>query len=385
MSAHPHDVPPTTAPGESEAAPRKPEAEQVEALARLATALRAAGVTAGIDRTAIAAEALAVLGEAGGAEPYWALRAAFCTRVADIPLFDAVYWGLFGPSRDSDEIDVVDVVSSVVRPEQPDASGPLEEATKGAGAGDAAELAQRDIAMLTEEQLEEIRTWIELLAPVPGPRKAMRCRPARTGRVDTTRTLRLLLRHHGELSAIRRRQRIRRPRRLLLMVDISGSMAPYSDALLRFAHAAVAARPRTTEVVVIGAGWTRLTDELRAGDPREALRAATAIKAHWQGGTRLGAVFQDFLRAWGGRNAVRGAVVVLCSDGFEFGDQTLLRQQVARLSRLADELVWLDPQRRTADFVPPKRDVAEAQSFATVRLAGHSFEALRELTKVIGR
>lgn len=355
--------------------------EPLTVLSRFATLLRDAGIAAGIDRVIMAAEALGLLGLVGDTDPYWPLRVAFCTREAEIPTFDAVYraWrGLSGLPQ------AVAAVGSVAA-EPPEGSDQGEEPGGGASGGESAELAVRDIEELSAAELEQIKAWIELLAPAPRRRKAMRHRRARTGRVDVTRTMRLMLAHHGELTAIRHRRRVHRPRRLLLLVDVSESMEPYSDVFLHFAHAALAAGPHTTEVIAVGTRWTRLTDQLRASDPADAMRALAAVEAEWHGGTTLGRALQDLLRAWGGRNTVRGAVIVLASDGFEFGDRTLLRRQVARLSRLAGELIWIDPLRRSDDYVPLDRTLADAQSYATVRLAGHNFEALRELAKVIGR
>jgi uncharacterized protein with von Willebrand factor type A (vWA) domain len=162
-------------------------------------------------------------------------------------------------------------------------------------------------------------------------------------------------------------------------------MGPYTDLLLRFAHAALAASPRNTEVFTVGTRHTRLTGQLRGASPDAALRAVAAVQNDWGHGTTLGVVLQDFLTRWGGRDVVRSAVVVLASDGFEFDDQTLLRQQVERLARLTSTFIWVDPNRRTDDFVPGDANLAAAQAAATVRLPGHNFDALRQLAKEIGR
>jgi uncharacterized protein len=361
--------------------------EPLTDLGRFADALRAAGIASGVDRLFIAMKALVVMDEAGEADPYWPLRVAFCTRRTDVPIFDAVYRDWFGADETVEEVDA----RAGAEAQSDDATGAGGDDGndhgdgESAAAGDGAELAQRDIERLSEAELEQIKGWVDLLTPVPRHRKAMRHRRARTGRVDATRTMRLLLANHGELAAVRYRRRVYRPRRLLLLVDVSRSMAPYSDVYLRFSHAALTAGPRTTEVFAVGTRWTRLTEQLRARDPADAMAAMADVETDWHGGTTLGPVFWDFLRSWGGRNTVRAAVVVLASDGFEFGDQTLLRQQVSRLSRLAGELIWVNPLRRTDDYVPLGRNLAQAQSYATVRLAGHNFDALRELSKVIGR
>lgn len=351
--------------------------EPLTVLSRFAGELREAGVAFGVDRVFVAAEALAVMGMAGDPNPYWPLRVSFCTREADLPIFDTVYRGWFVTSEPTEATVIGD--SEAPEPNRADGS------SGGTGAGDSAELGLRDIESLSETELDQINAWIDLLAPAPRRQKAMRHQRTRTGRVDVTRTMRLMLANHGELTAVRRRRRVHRPRRLLLLVDVSGSMAPYSDVLLRFAHAALAAGPRTTEVFAVGTRWTRLTEPLRAHEPADAMLAVATVQTDWHGGTTLGRALQEFLRHYGGRNTVRGAVVVLGSDGFEFGDQTLLRQQTARLSRIAAELIWFDPLRRNEDYTPLDRNLAQAQSYATVRLAGYNFEALRELAEVIGR
>ena len=106
---------------------------------------------------------------------------------------------------------------------------------------------------------------------------------------------------------------------------------PYADALLRFAHAAVRARPASTEVFTIGTRLTRVTRELRLRDPDKALAASGSAIPDWSGGTRLGEVLKAFLDRWGQRGTARGAVVVVCSDGWERGGTELLAEQMARL------------------------------------------------------
>src|SRR5439155_104493 len=130
-----------------------------------------------------------------------------------------------------------------------------------------------------------------------------------------------------------------RPRRVVLLVDVSGSMAPYADALLRFAHAAVRARPSSTEVFTIGTRLTRVTREMRLRDPDKALAASGSAIPDWSGGTRLGEVLKAFLDRWGQRGTARGAVVVVCSDGWERGGTELLAEQMVRLRRLAQDVV----------------------------------------------
>jgi uncharacterized protein with von Willebrand factor type A (vWA) domain len=254
-----------------------------------------------------------------------------------------------------------------------------------AGADDHELLAGRDVAELTDAQRAEVAALIALLAPTFRLRPVMRRGPARSGRVDINRTVRLMLRNGGELSRILLRRRLSRPRRLLFLVDVSGSMTAYHDILLRFAHAAITAGPATTEVFALGTRWTRLTAQMRGLGPDAALRAIAEVDADWDGGTTLGRALQSFLRQWGGRNVTRSATVVIGSDGIEFGDQALLPRQVGRLSRIAHVLIWVNPDEADPAFVALAPALADSLEHVAARLSGHSFDSLRRLAEVLAR
>jgi uncharacterized protein len=347
-------------------------------LLRFVRGLREAGMSVDQDRVFAAAHAVAGMPD----DVYWALRIALCRSQADLPIFEKVFWG--GSAADARTTVVAVDVADVGDGDSGETSATGDE-LEAHGAGSVGELTIRDYERLTEVERDQIRAWIAELTFRPPRRRVMRHEVSRAGRVDVPRTMRLLVRNHGELSALRFHRRAVRPRRVLILVDVSRSMRPYTDLFLRFAHAALAASPRHTEVFTVGTRHTRLTGHLWGGSPDEALRAAAAVQNDWGHGTTLGVVLQDLLTQWGGRDVIRSAVVVLASDGFEFDDQTLLRQQAERLSRLAAKFIWADPNRRADDFVPGDPDLAAAQAAATVRLPGHNFDALRRLAKEIGR
>jgi uncharacterized protein with von Willebrand factor type A (vWA) domain len=167
------------------------------------------------------------------------------------------------------------------------------------------------------------------------------------------------------------------------VVDISGSMSPYSDALLRLAHVWVRSAPRTTEVFTVGTRLTRVTSALRARDPDEALAGAGEQVPDWSGGTRLGEVLQAFLDRWGQRGTARGAVVVIFSDGWERGDPALLAEQMRRLRRLAHRVVWVNPHRGKAGYRPVQGGIAAALPYCDGLLAGHSMATFAELVEVV--
>ncbi len=195
--------------------------------------------------------------------------------------------------------------------------------------------------------------------------------------------MRRALRDGGEVTRLLRHRRAPRPRRLVLLVDVSGSMSAYADALLRFAHAAVRARPANTEVFTVGTRLTRVTRELGSRDPDRALAASGSAIPDWSGGTRLGEVLKAFLDRWGQRGTARGAVVVVCSDGWERGDARLLREQMARLRRLAHAVVWVNPHKGRAGYEPLTVGMQAVLPSVDRFVAGHSLAAFEELSEVL--
>ncbi|HEX7161072.1 MAG TPA: VWA domain-containing protein, partial [Trebonia sp.] len=174
-----------------------------------------------------------------------------------------------------------------------------------------------------------------------------------------------------------------KPRRLVLLLDVSGSMAPYADVLLRFAHAAVRVAPATSEVFTVSTRLTRISRQLRIRDPDLALRAAGAAVPDWSGGTLLGETLRAFLDRWGQRGTARRAVVVIASDGWERGDATLLGEQAARLARLAHAIIWVNPHKGKSGFAPETAGMVAVLPHIDELVAGHSFDALRRVADLI--
>lgn len=355
--------------------------EPLDVLLEVVGALRTAGLTIGTDRIVIAAAALERL----PAEPYWPLRLTLCSRPSDLEVFDRV-WRAWRAESTPAEADVtVEAGSSAAEAAAEATGGEPAGADTRAGAGSRDDLTSRDVRDLTPAELAETAALIALLAPHTRLRPAMRRIPARTGRIDPGRTVRLMLRNAGEPSRLLCTRRGSRPRRLLMLLDISGSMSTYSDVMLRFAHAAVAAGPATTEIFTLGTQWTRLTPLLAARDADTAMRAVGRLEIDWQGGTRLGPALHDFLHRWAGRTAVRSAIVVVSSDGMEFGDLRVLPRQVGRLSRLGHVLIWVNPKQGRPGYTPVNPALKESLRHATERISGHSYETLRQLAEVIAR
>ena len=215
-------------------------------------------------------------------------------------------------------------------------------------------------------------------------RRTRRRRPSARGEVDPGRTVRATLRAGGEPARPVRRRTASRPRRVVLLLDVSGSMDVYADALLRFAHAAVRRGGAPTEVFALGTRLTRISREVSHSDPDRAMAAVVAALPDAGGGTRLGLLLKEFLDTWGQRGTARGAVVVVLSDGWERGDAVLLGEQVARLRRLAHRVVWANPRKAAPGFTPVAAGMAAALPYVDDFVEGHSLAALEHLADVVG-
>lgn len=366
-------------------------APAVEALLGFSRALRASGVSADRDRLTTAIAALDHLDAADAGHVYWALRLALCSEPDDLPRFDALFDLWFNAKRPifSNTIAMAPHpparLASTADPGARAADEPADDEALRTAASDAEILRHRDIAELSSAERAEVYRLITLLTPRVARRRSLRRGPHGHDRVDIRRTVRQLLKDGGEPGALRYTGRRRKPRRLVLLVDVSGSMTPYADALLRFAHAAVRANPSGTEVFTLGTRLTRVTRQLRVRDPELALDVAGRAIPDWSGGTRLGEALRAFLDIWGQRGLARGSVSVIASDGWERGDASLLGEQLARLERLAHRVVWVNPHRGKDGFAPVTAGMVAALPHVDELVAGHSVESLRQLVEVIGR
>lgn len=367
-----------------------------DVLVGLARTLRAAGVDAAPDRVHVFAAALAELDPGRRDDVYWAGRLTLCSRADELPRYDRVFAAYFGnrpatlirrpvlPRRSSQALALAE--KDEAGPEEPSDDGDRQAAA--AAASRTEQLRQRDVADLSARERADLFALLAAFRLPGETRRSRRQVPALRGPVDRARTARVLLRSGGELPELRRHRRSQRPRRVVLLVDVSGSMAPYSDALLRFAHAAGQLRSageqrRPLEVFTIGTRLTRVTSELGHRDPDEAMTAAAAAIPDWSGGTRLGELLQQFLDRWGQRGMARGAVVVVLSDGWERGDESLLGEQMARLHRLAARVVWANPLKARPGYAPLAAGMAAALPHVDDFVEGHSLAALEHLAAVV--
>jgi uncharacterized protein with von Willebrand factor type A (vWA) domain len=249
-------------------------------------------------------------------------------------------------------------------------------------------LRHRDFAAYTRAEFQEARRLMSDVRLAGALRRSQRLRPTTRRRPgsppDLRRTVRSSLRAGGEPVSRWYLAPARRPRRVVLLCDVSGSMEPYARALLRFLHAAVVGRGRI-EAFALGTRLTRITRELSSRDPDAALSAAGRRVPDWSGGTRLGDGLREFNDGWGQRGMARGAVVVILSDGWDRGDPDLLAEQMARLHRLAYRVVWVNPLKASPGFAPLARGMTAALPHVDEFVEGHSLASLEALADVIAR
>jgi uncharacterized protein len=367
------------------------EADPLPGLVGFAAALRHAGLSVTTDRVAAFLTALDQLDVTSKPQTYWAGRLTLCADPDDVGRYDAAFEAWFEPRRRGRTVQVQDQrrpppsrLAALTEGADADDTEDGPEPPRLRVAASAAEvLRHRDLAELSAAEREHLRALFALLRAEPPLRTSRRRRPADRGRPDPGRTLRAALRNHGELRELRRRAPGRRPRKVVLLIDVSGSMAPYSDSLMRFAHVVSRRMPTAVEVFTIGTRLTRVTRELRHRDPERAMSAAGRAIPDWSGGTRLGDALRAFTDRWGQRGVARRAVVVIFSDGWERGEPTLLAEQLGRLRRLAHRLIWVNPHAGKDGYAPVQGGIVAALPHLDGLLAGHSLATLERLLEVM--
>jgi uncharacterized protein len=361
--------------------------------------LRRRGLPVGTGRILTFCRAVAALDRIDRTGIYWAGRVAMVARKEDLPAYDTAFAEWFPGRRARDvmamisgqdqrlgvppELEVLldqGIPEDSWEPAEGDEDG---ETPVGVLASGAEVLRAKSFDDLTEDERIQADHVIRALAVHLPTRRSRRYRPSPYGRrFDQRRTLRASLRTQGEPFRRAWRDRRRRARPLVLILDVSGSMAAYSRALMQFGFAAMRAG-RRVEVFCFGTRLTRVTRALARTEPDEALRQVAATVVDWNGGTRIGASLKELLDRWSQHVAMRGAVVVLCSDGLERGEPALLAAQVARLSRLAHRLIWVNPLKGSPRYEPLARGMAAALPHVDVFLAGHNLESLESLCGVL--
>lgn len=360
-----------------------------EVMLGFARMLAVAGVNVTPDRTQSMLQAIADLDVLRMDDVYWAGRVTLCSTPEDLPKYDAGFAAYFEgrePRKPSGApVEVPRPVNMPLGMKDTSSQGedePDDDPVPGVATGEEI-LRHKDFADLADADAQALKRMFEALAPIASPRRSRRYRHHKTGITDPHRSIREAMRHGGEMSHLQFRNRRERPRKLVILGDISGSMAPYTDPILRFAHAAVRRNPMHTEVFTLGTRLTRVTRELRQRDPEKALKAAGQAIPDWSGGTRLGEMLRAFLDRWGQRGMARRAIVVVFSDGWERGDPSLLGEQMARLHRLAYKVIWANPHKGHDGYQPLTGGIQAALPSIDEFVAGHSFDSYARLARLI--
>jgi uncharacterized protein len=366
--------------------------------------LRAAGLPVGTGRVLAFYRAATALDPFDREDLRLAARATLVSRHDDLPVVDALFHRYFEDGADAPDETLVRGAApptaeprpSVATGEEPDGvvvaaswrGADADEELEGESAirvvaSDAEVLRRKDFADLTDDERRAALALVRRLAFAIPSRHSRRYRASPSGdRLDFRRTIRDSLRTEGEPFRRRWKARRTRPRPLVLILDVSGSMAPYSRPLVEFAHAAVRAG-RKVEVFCFGTRLTRITRAVRSRHPGDALASVGGAVTDWEGGTRIGESLKELLDGWASRSALRGSVVVLCSDGLERGEPELLARQMQRLARLAHRLVWVNPLKGSPRYEPLARGMAASLPFVDVFLPGHDLESLEALSAAV--
>jgi hypothetical protein len=264
--------------------------------------------------------------------------------------------------------------------------GEEEEDATGSRAYSAAEaLRRKDFEQYTWDELQEARRLMAEAHWRLGERPSRRHRPARRGRrPDLRRTFRQSLRAGGEPIQLAWRQTRRKPRPLVIICDISGSMSLYSRLLLHFIYT-VSSGLAHVEAFVFGTRLTRITRQLARRDVDEAIHEVSKTVRDWSGGTRIGESLHTFNFRWGRRVLGRGAVVLIISDGWDRGDVRLLGEEMARLQRSCHRLIWLNPLLGQDDYRPVTAGMRAALPFVDDFLPANNLESLLALGRLLER
>ncbi len=353
--------------------------------------LRGVGLGVPLSTVLSFAEALGIVGLGNRHDVYWAARATLVRRPEDLATFDrafAVFWDRAEPDGLVDDEPEPLAITLAVDDDDvndgPDTAHASDEPVVELRFSVAEVLRHKDFAAYDDDELAEAHRLMSRLRLTGSPRRSLRMEPIarRTARPDLRRTVQAALRTEGEPIRRHFRTPATRHRRLVLLLDVSGSMEPYARALLRFVQAAVAGR-RRVEAFALGTRLTRITRELGSRDPDLAVRQATGRVVDWSGGTRLGDGLRQFNDEWGVRGTARGAVVVILSDGWDRGDPDAMAEQMQRLSRVAHRIVWVNPLKVTPGYAPLARGMAAAMPHIDRFVEGHSLAALERLAEVL--
>jgi uncharacterized protein with von Willebrand factor type A (vWA) domain len=352
--------------------PTDPDEIFVRVIAAFGHLLHSAGVPVTPERSTRFGTSVALAHPETIEEVYWLGRVTLLTGHDQVEVYDRVFRQVF-----EGLVDFADFRGDSSAPAPP-SSTPTGERSPG----DPERSGERDFALCTEEELALIRRLIDQLPLVPPPRTGRRLRRHPSGsRLDVRSTLRRSHRTGGDPVDLIVRKRTQRPRRVVLIADVSGSMEPYARVYLHLMRGAVQALG--AEAFVFATRLTRLTRALGLTHPDLAYRKALAAAPDWSGGTRIGRALAEFLDQFGRRGMARGAVVVIVSDGWEVDSPDLVGESMSRLSRMAHQVIWVNPRKAAEAYEPLVGGMAAALPYVDTFVSGHSLAALEDVMEAI--
>jgi len=361
-----------------------------DTLAKFIALLRRSGLRVDIARAGALQDALALIPARGLHAVFLAGRTTLCASQEETARFDACFaqfffGGVWFEAEILPDPKATPVLQASTDLRRRNKAETDDDRDVEMGAASAQEvLRHRKISKLSaaEQKLIE-RLIVQLRADVavyPGRRRQTAAR----GILDVRRTVKAAQAKGGDIARLYRRLRRPRIRKRVLLLDISGSMAPFAPGLLRFGYAAYRGAPRRTEVFTIGTRLTRLTRCFETADAEAASQNASRAVPDWSGGTRLGDQLKVFLDIWGQRGMARGAVVVIASDGWERGGAELLAQQMQRLQLLSHRVIWANPHKSTPGFEPLTKGMQAALPAVDDFVSGSTVDELAALIRLMG-
>ncbi|MGP6157599.1 MAG: vWA domain-containing protein [Vulcanimicrobiaceae bacterium] len=364
-------------------------------------ALAVRGVDAGTRRASAFTQTLAAFPPRSPADFYWLARVSMLPSIADLAAFEAAFVDVWNVQFDAERLAAL-VHAGAPAPSAPanrrglKREAPPAPSDECSGAHEQDEtplfvamaapeerLGRTDFAEMDDtERLLALRAIERMRVAIELRRSRRRRLAARGDRLDMRATLRAAARTSGELVRRRRSARRERPRPLVFLCDVSGSMGPYARALLQYARVAAVARPHV-RAFAFATALTDLGPALRHASFASLMRKLAELVRDYGGGTRIGAALRAFNEGYAQHGAARGGTVVILSDGWERDDPELVREQMQRLRRLCRRVVWVNPQKKHPAFEPLARGMAAALPYIDALVAGHNLRTLDAVADAI--
>jgi uncharacterized protein with von Willebrand factor type A (vWA) domain len=357
--------------------------------------LRGLGLNIHIGRMLDAVRVLDLVGVRRKRDLSDALKTVLVHRQQDLALFDEAFEAFWRAKRD--DLTTLDLRSlgeqrrfrrPQVAPPGPDSDSDAESDSDANENEDRVDLTRtysarkvlrtKDFAQYTVEEFAQAQTMMAGLDWDQGMRKTRRWSPGKGSSLDPRRLMRSNLRYGGEIVDLPHQRRRQKPRPLVLICDVSGSMERYTRMLLHFVHS-IASGPDQVAAFLFATRLTRITGQLAHKDIDEAVTDVARAVPDWAGGTRIGEALKTFNFDWTRRVLGRGAVVLVISDGWDRGEPDLLQAEMARLQRSCHRLVWLNPLLGAPDYEPATRGMQAALPYIDNLLPVHNMASLVDL------